>query len=284
MSRISRVIARLIAGLAAFAFAASLHADTVVLKNGNRISNVRVMFQADRVNLIRADGGLQSYTRDRVRDVLREPVNWDPGIGDEEFERAMSERVNALVRRIRDEERRRANLSRDIYLGAFGRALVLPGWYQWKYRGWKNGTVYFATLGFFGGLFAYTRSRYDGARAAYSEIQAPLGAILALSNTETPVDAFIPYNYSEFQSRRRNLDRAATHVNVVGALIALTWMVNIFDAFSSAVARDRALERSIVRAGTAGVELEWTAASKPGTSEAGARDLRFAFTLRSRFD
>ena len=138
---------RAIAVLAMVGYASMLRADVVILKDGNRIENVRVIYQADRVNAIRSDGGIQSHVLSKVQNVIPGAVNWDPGMSEADFQNAMQKRIDELVARIRTEERRRANLKRDIYLGAVGRAITLPGWYQSEFEGSSRGFVYLAGTG-----------------------------------------------------------------------------------------------------------------------------------------
>lgn len=282
---------RAIAVLAMVGYASMLRADVVILKDGNRIENVRVIYQADRVNAIRSDGGIQSHVLSKVQNVIPGAVNWDPGMSEADFQNAMQKRIDELVARIRTEERRRANLKRDIYLGAVGRAITLPGWYQSEFEGSSRGFVYLAGTGLLALVYTFLHARYTAVRADYDDVTVPFASILVLSNSATPVDVFIPWNYQAFQERRAKLDRAALHVNVAGGLLALVWAINVFDALGHAAGRVGQIGRSGEDTSAANFDFDVTIGAEESTAlgrtaqsrERVAAEVHATATLRLRF-
>ena len=128
-----RIFPATIVVLSLTVFSRPLMPDTVILDDGNRIENVRVIYQSGRVNLIRADGGIQSYAESAVRAVQRAPVQWRLEMSEVEFSRRMAVRVSEVIARIQAEEELRRTRHRDAVLSAAAREAILPGWSRWKH-------------------------------------------------------------------------------------------------------------------------------------------------------
>lgn len=207
-----------------------LFGDFVVLKDGNRIDNVKVIYQAGRVNVVRRDGGIQSFETSAVDSVVRVPVRWDPGLSEAEFARRMSARIDEVVTRIQAEEEHRLQQHRAHLLGAGLRAAVWPGWSKME-RGdfWYGAGVAAAALGGVAAV-AISQARYAEAQARYDDLTLPLINFALFSNSPTPLDAYIPLNLVEFRQRRRRLNSEAQRLDLAIGVTALLWLVNWTEA------------------------------------------------------
>lgn len=243
--------------------ASSLLADTVVLVDGNRFENVRVVYQAGRVNVIRRDGGIQSFDAATVRTVLRLPVRWNSGMSEAEFVRRMEGRIDEVIARIQVEEQRRLDAHRGYILGAVGRAAVLPGWHKID----RGEVVYGATIAA-GALtsllyFATSQNRYAGAQANYDDLNNPVTTFSLLSNSAGPIDLYIPLNFIEFQKRRSALNQAAARVDLAAVIVGTLWIANLAEALTYALLADRPFSGALAFQRKNSPRFSWHLAQRP---------------------
>lgn len=220
-----------------------LFADTVVLVDDNRLENVKVIYQAGRVNVVRPDGGIQSYVKASVRQVIRSPVQWDDGLSEAEFARRMEKRIAEVVERIQSEEQRRFDARRSYIFGAAARAAALPGWHKMNrgdfFYGASVAVLALSSL-VFAGIGEY---RFGKAQAAYDDLSFPASTFFLFSNSAGAIDFYIPLNLSEFQQRRLALNRAADRFNLAVSFAALLWVVNLAEALIFASGAELATPR-----------------------------------------
>ncbi len=111
-----------------------LAADTVLLEDGNRIENVRVIRQAARINVVHRDGNVQSYLPGQVHSVERLPVSWEPTEAEEaeRFEADLQRRAAAEARRARAAAERIAGQRRLRYITTAYLSGLFPGGAFWS--------------------------------------------------------------------------------------------------------------------------------------------------------
>ncbi|MCR9142212.1 MAG: hypothetical protein NXI24_08165 [bacterium] len=214
-----------------FGSGAPLRADTVVLVDGNRFENVRVLFYDDRVNLIFADSTLLSFREAEVRSVLNASVSWQPGVGDEEFERLAKEKIAALNERIREEERARAERERELSRRSLLLSIFLPGLGQF-YSGRPGRGLFFSasSLALLGRSFvAYQKQGQE--REVYAEQLTPALYTLTGAFLGGSLEAAAAANLFYFDIRRAQLQEADTNLRQSVLLLGVLWFFNVVEAY-----------------------------------------------------
>lgn len=213
-----------------------IFADRLILKNGRRYEDVKLVPQGTYQFVVFSDGRLERIENSQIATLDLLPVRWKTGPDPAQIDRIVSKAVETETQRVRKEEAEknrqeteaRAATARSNLAGAFWRSALLPGWAQLH----RGDTV----RGFsFMGITALFFLNYMTARHAFFKAQNEYNDSLIPAALATTGQSGIIANIPLIQGRRSLLLTRERKVNTAVSLLAFVWVVNIADALYFAV-------------------------------------------------
>ena len=204
-------------------------ADTVYFQDGNRIQNVRVLFQGGLVNLIFEDGAIQIHREDQIQSIQNLSVTWGFEEDPLEFERQARTRIAAMQGELRARERERLEREAAERRAGLYFSLAFPGLGQ-AYRGsYAKAAVFVAGAGFCAVQLGMALENRTRAMTAYDDPIYPMW--FALSST---VFGFLPaYSVQSvyFQARIDAVEDTTQRANAAGIGLVALWVASAIDAY-----------------------------------------------------
>lgn len=213
------------------AFVAPARADTVVLVDGNRFENVRVLFHDNRVNVIFFDSSILTYEESEVASIANAPVTWDPGVSVEEFERRSREQLAAINDRIQEQEKLRAEREQELSRQALFRSAFVPGLGQFYSDHYVRGVLFAGGALYLAGRIFTAGQARSQARVAYADRTTPLILTLGAAFYGRSLEAAAAANLLYFDARRNEVVRTEDDISRNAMLLGILWFVNALEAY-----------------------------------------------------
>lgn len=247
----------------------SARADTLTLVNGERVEDVRVLFQDTFIHAVDRNGMVQSFQESRVRSVINAPVSWERRANDADFLRQARDRIARIQEEIRAEERLRLNKEEALRNRTVGRS-VIPGWGQLYNGHYLRAAIFFGGSLYFAGRYAGEYQRYVGAQRDYDDWTLPVLTAFVSTNVFRTPQAGPLLGYVYFNERKRRIQdiRHAGHRQLLslGAVYALNLLDALFLHSSLEDFEERFGEVRVVR-GRVYFDAEYSAALERGRQD-----------------
>lgn len=201
----------------AFAVPAVLAADTVILKDGTSLENVRTFLGGSSLFVVSRDGSVRAVLKSEVRSYLRQEVTWKTEAPPPK-EAVMPPLDSAM----------------KSQWSLVWRSAVLPGWGQ-LYAGRKSAGI--AAIAVTGLSAAYALNRYQTMKVRRAEYQDNVTTFLVLGAAVQPA---LPYNMSYVNASIngaafKRYDAAAVQSRNAAALFGLTYLLQAAHAYVTGV-------------------------------------------------